>query len=176
MPKDSLNIAVDRLMEDVCTKVLGKRKFKDDDSVAVDGGEVLLCDIFTKLRPDNWFNDSLLMASIKMSDKPSFVRYRYSIPLDQVERFGRSGTRRVYRPLACWRKTIEKYSSEAQTRQGHSIRLVYFCPLSINNNHFTLLEINEQKRKIYHYDSMANKDVIDGTVKLTRVGKLVQVS
>jgi hypothetical protein len=80
------------------------------------------------------------------------------------------------RPLAGWRKTIERYSSEAQTQQGQSIRLVYFCPLNSNNNHFTLLEINEQQRKIYHYDSMVKKDVIDGTVKQTRVGKLVQVS
>jgi hypothetical protein len=32
------------------------------------------------------------------------------------------------------------------------------------------------ERKIYHYDSMANQGIIDGTVKLTRVGKMVQVS
>lgn len=38
---------------------------------------------------------------------------------------------------------------------------MYFCPLNCNNNHFSLPEINERKRKIYHFDLMANKDVID---------------
>jgi hypothetical protein len=50
--------------------------------------------------------------------------------------------------------------------------------LSTLNNydkHFTLLEINEREEKIRHYDSMADKGVIDGTGKLTRVGRLVQV-
>ncbi len=54
--------------------------------------------------------------------------------------------------------------------------MVYLCPLNHNNNHFTWLEINEREGKIRHYDSRANKGVIDGKVKLTRVGKLVQVS
>jgi hypothetical protein len=53
---------------------------------------------------------------------------------------------------------------------------VYFCPLNSNNNHFTLLEINEREKKIYYYNSMADQGVIDGTVKLTRVGKMVVVS
>jgi hypothetical protein len=53
---------------------------------------------------------------------------------------------------------------------------VYFCPLSINNNHFTLLEINEREKKIYRYNSMAGQDIIDGTVKLIRVDKIVLIS
>jgi hypothetical protein len=76
-------------------------------------------------------------------------------------------------PLAGWRKTIEKFRSEGQ---GQGIRLVYFCPLNSNNNHFTLLEINEREEKIYHYDSMVSQGIIDGRVEMSRVGKLVQVS
>lgn len=53
--------------------------------------------------------------------------------------------------------------------------MVHFRPLNHNDNHFTLLEINEREEKIRHYDSMADKDVIEGTAKLTRVGRLVQV-
>jgi hypothetical protein len=53
---------------------------------------------------------------------------------------------------------------------------VYFCPLSINNNHFTLLEINEREKKIYRYNSMVGQDIIDGTVKLIRVDKIVLIS
>jgi hypothetical protein len=59
---------------------------------------------------------------------------------------------------------------------GASIPLVYFCPLNLNDNHFTLLEINEQDEKIYHYNSMADEGVINGMLKSTGVHKLVQVS
>ena len=175
MPIGSLNIAVDRLIDDVSTKVLGKRKLEDDDSVAVDGGLELSCNIFNMLRRGKWFDAWLVMAGMKMSDKPSFVRYGYSVPLDQFERFSGSSTRPVSRPLAGWRKKVERFSSEAQIQLGRGIRLVHFCPLN-RKNHFTLLEINERERKIYHYDSMADHGVIDGKVKLTRVGKIVQVS
>src|SRR4030095_4246799 len=166
MPTGSLNIAVDRLIDDISTKVLGKRKLEDDDSVTVDGGLELSCNIFNMLRPGKWFDAWLVMAGMKMSDKPSSVRYGYSVPLDQFELFSGSGTRPVSRPLAGWRKTVERFSGEAQ------IHLVHFCPLNRNNNHFTLLEINERERKIYHYDSMANHGVIEGKVKLTRGGSV----
>ncbi len=56
---------------------------------------------------------------------------------------------------------------------GDRIRLVYLCPLNHKNNYFTLLEVNDRERKIRYYDSRVSKDVIDGTVKLTGVGKLV---
>jgi len=176
MPERSLNIAVDQLIQDVSTKVLGKRKMEDDDDIAVDGGVDLPCKIFSMLRQDKWFNAWLLMAGMEMSDKSSFVRYGYSVDVDRFERFSRSGTRRVSRPLACWRKTVEKFSSEGRIQQGQGIRLVYFCPLSSNSNHFTLLEINEREEKIYHYDLMASEGIIDGKVKISRVGKLIQVS
>jgi hypothetical protein len=32
--------------------------------------------------------------------------------------------------------------------------------LNINDNHFTLLEINEREKKIYHYDSMRVHQVL----------------
>ena len=79
MPERSLNIAVDQLIQDVSTKVLGKRKMEDDDDIAVDGGVDLPCKIFSMLRQDKWFNAWLLMAGIKMSDKSSFVKYSYSV-------------------------------------------------------------------------------------------------
>jgi hypothetical protein len=113
------------------------------------------------------------MAGIQMSDKLFFVRYGYSVTLDRSERFSRTGTKRVSRPLTGWRKITERFHSEAPIQHGQDIRLVYFCPLNINDNHFTLLEINEQERKIYHYNSMTDQGVIDNTVKLTRVGKMV---
>ena len=56
MLKRSLNLAVDRLIQDVGTKVLGKRKFENDDSVAVDGRVKLSYNIFNMLRQDRSFD------------------------------------------------------------------------------------------------------------------------
>jgi hypothetical protein len=179
MPEGFLNTAVDRLIKDVSTKVLHKRKrmLKPGDNVTVDGGVDIFCDKFNLLRQGKWLDNWMIMAGMQMSDKPFFVRYGYSVPLDTFESFGRAGKkRRVSRPLAGWREKIERLSKEAKIRHGQGTLLVYFCPLNTNNTHFTLLEINERERKIYHYNSMANQGVIDGTVKLTWVGKIVQVS
>jgi hypothetical protein len=54
-----------------------------------------------------------------------------------------------------------------------AVRLIYFRPLNHNNNHFTLLEINEREEKIRHYNLMADRGVIESTAKLIRVGRLV---
>jgi hypothetical protein len=108
MPKGSLNTAVDHLIEDVSTKVIGKRKrmLKPEDNVTVDGGVDIFCNTFDMLRQGKWLDNWMIMAGMQMSDKPFFVRYGYSVPLDQFERFGRSGTRHVFRPLAGWEKAI----------------------------------------------------------------------
>jgi hypothetical protein len=53
MPKASLNVAVDRLIEDVSIKILDKRKLEDDDNVAVNGEVKLFYKIFNMLRRDN---------------------------------------------------------------------------------------------------------------------------
>jgi len=37
---------------------------------------------------------------------------------------------------------------------------VFICPLNINANHSTLLEINEQTKMIYHYNSMRRKSTL----------------
>jgi hypothetical protein len=48
MPKGTLNAALNRLTEDVSTRVSGKRKLEDEDSVAVDNGVELFGDIFRR--------------------------------------------------------------------------------------------------------------------------------
>src|SRR6266498_1177685 len=110
MPRGSLNTAVDRLIEDVSTKVIGKRKrmLKPEDNVTVDGGVDIFCNTFDMLRQSKWLDNWMIMAGMQMSDKPFFVRYGYIVPLDQFEEFGRSGTRRVSRPLAGWREKTER--------------------------------------------------------------------
>jgi hypothetical protein len=50
MPKSILNAAVYRLIENVSTKVLDKRKFENDDKISVNNGVKLFCDIFSRFR------------------------------------------------------------------------------------------------------------------------------
>jgi Ulp1 protease family, C-terminal catalytic domain len=109
-----------------------------------------------------------------MSDKSSFVRYDYSIAFK--EPFDRkSGIRYIPKLFASWRKKIDKFRTEAQNRPRQKWGLVHFCPLNPNGNHFTLLKINKREKNIYHYDSMASKDIIEDRVELNPMGKLIQI-
>lgn len=167
-----MDAAVDRLIEHVSINVLRKPDLQNDDIVTVSGRTEFDCSIFKGLCHGEWFDVWLLSAGMEMSDKPSFVRYDHSIPLDEEKR---NQIRPIPRPFARWRNQIELWKEELGKR-GESADLVYLCPVNSNCNHFTVLEINEQDRKIYHYDSNAPKGVIDGIMKSTRVRKLVQVS
>jgi hypothetical protein len=41
--------------------------------------------MFNRLFPSEWFDAWLLLAGIKIADKPSFVRYGYSILLGNIK-------------------------------------------------------------------------------------------
>ncbi|KAN0074015.1 hypothetical protein V8E54_007952 [Elaphomyces granulatus] len=158
MPTGSLDTAIDSLTADVSSKVFSKPVLEKEDSVMVDGRVEISCDTFNQLRRGEWLDNWMVFAGIQMSDKPYFVKCGHSIPFNVP--FGRAGgMRHAPRPLAGWRKTIEAY----QEQYGQNI-LVYFCPLNVNLNHFTLLEINEREKAIYHYDSKAER-VVDGRIK-----------
>jgi hypothetical protein len=165
MPKGTLDAAVDSLIEDIRSKIVGK--FEDEDVIIVDGRAEISCRTLNDLRQGRWIDNWLIMAAIQMADKPFFVRYRDCVPFDTPSR---RGLRPDPRPLAGWRRTVE---DEAQHGQD---MLIHFCPINLNGNHFTLLEINEPEKKIYHYDSWASEDVISGRAKETRVGKTVEAS
>jgi hypothetical protein len=164
-----LNTAVDRLIEDVSTRVL-KRKLEDNDVVTVNNGVELPCTIFSQLRQGEWFDAWTIRGAMDISDKPLFVQYRYSIPLDEYGRNDRMKS--IKRPFAGWARDIAKIRSQAKELSGE---LVYFCPLNHKNMHFSLLEINEREGVIRHYDSMADQGIINGISTPTRVCRLVQV-
>jgi Ulp1 protease family, C-terminal catalytic domain len=174
LPNGYLNTAVDQLVEHISTSVLGKRKFESSDIVAIGDSKELNCSIFEKLRGGEWFDAWTIFAGMTMSDKSPFVKYDYSIPLEESGRNGRM--KAIKKPLRRWREKIDIWRSEAQSTE-EDILQVYFCPLNHNNNHFSLLEINELERKIYHYDSMAADNVINRTIAFgnTKVGRLIQV-
>lgn len=106
------------------------------------------------------------MAAMKISDKPEFVQYNLSIPLDETRNTGQM--KPITRPLAGWAKKIAKHRRLAKETSG----LVYFCSINHRNCHFMLLEINEQDQTIHHYDSKVEPGTILGSRK-TWISKLV---
>jgi hypothetical protein len=71
------------------------------------------------------------------------------------------------RPFEMAVKKIAAWHNEADD----SAKLVSFFPLFQNQNHFTLLEVNERDDCIYHYDSLSeveavefNSEALDGEV------------
>lgn len=116
MPIGILNAAVDQLTEDVSTKVLGKHKLEDDDSVAVGNRVEYSCDIFRRLRQGEWFDAWTIKAAMQISDRPFFVRYGHSVPLDELGRNNRMNP--VKKPLAGWAGEIRTLRQEAKDECG----------------------------------------------------------
>ena len=166
MPGGELNAAVDHLIKHVSSKVLSKTTLDSSDTIAVNGSMELSCDIFERFRQHQCLDAWTIIAAMEISDKPEFVRYDLSIPLDETRNTGQM--KPITRPLAGWAKKIAKYRRLAKETSG----LVYFCPINHRNCHFTLLEINEQDQTIRHYDSKAEPGTILGGRK-TRISKLV---
>lgn len=149
MPIGSLGTAVNSLIKGVGSKVFGKPVLEKEVSVTVE-------EIFCK-NLKNFARVSGLIIGLPASHTLlSMGKVSFNEP------FG------IHRLLARWRKTIE---AQLQYRQND---LVHFCPLNVNSNHFTLLEINKRERVIYHYDSMTGQGVINGRVKQTQVGEILR--
>ncbi|KAL2783537.1 hypothetical protein BJX66DRAFT_121593 [Aspergillus keveii] len=171
LPDATLDTAIDHLVELVSTKVLNKATPESGDTVAINGSVELSCEIFNRLRPGEWLDSWTIMALMQISDRPAFVKYDLSIPLDESGSDGQ--IRPIKRPLASWAKKIAQHRREAKDDFGEACPLVYFCPINHGNKHFTLLEINERKQVICHYDSMADSNTILG-VKESRLAGLVR--
>jgi hypothetical protein len=163
----ALDAAVDQLIEALKTKVFGKEEFEDSDSITVNDSVEIGWDIFHRFRHGKWLDGWAILVAMTISDKPSYVRYRYSVPLHEIDKD--NCTRRRQRPLAGWANEIIEFRS--QTKE----KLVYFCPLNHKNSHFTLLEINDHEKVIRHYDSKADLATIRDPSKQTTVSRLVQV-
>jgi hypothetical protein len=149
--------------------VFKKRKLDADDTLSINGSVELSIDIFARLRAGEWLDSWALMAAMQISDRPDFVKFGESIPLDS---FGRHGQMRsIKRPFQTWARRIISYRREAEG----GTPLIFYCPVNHSNSHFTLLEINDGEKAIRHYDSQAPITAIKGTKK-TRVAGLVEVN
>ncbi|KAH8760754.1 hypothetical protein BGZ57DRAFT_770046 [Hyaloscypha finlandica] len=164
-----LDTAVDQVVEGI-GHVLGKHTLDDDDSIMVNGAVELSCGVFDRLRSREWLNCWDIAAALEMTDRPVFVRLGLSVPLHKKEANGEVTP--LPNPLRRWRKKIDDYRCEGKNDPNGP--QVYICPLNVNADHFTLLEINEQTKMIYHYDSMASHGIIHRKTKSTPVRRMVE--
>ncbi|KAH9204557.1 hypothetical protein DL95DRAFT_451598 [Leptodontidium sp. 2 PMI_412] len=155
VPQSCLDTALDRVVEGV-SHVLGKHPLGGNDSVIVNGAVDLSGGVFDRLRSREWLNCWDIAAALEMTDRPVFVHLGVSIPLHRKDANGEVTP--ISNPFGRWRKEINGY----MRRDMNDLERpqVFICPLNINANHFTLLEINEQTKMIYHYDSMATHRII----------------
>ncbi|KUL81992.1 hypothetical protein ZTR_09815 [Talaromyces verruculosus] len=163
----TLSKAVDRLTSQVSTQLFNKQKLDENDTITINGSVELSIDIFARLRAGEWLDSWAIMAAMRISDRPDFVRFGESIPLDSIRRHGQM--RSIKRPFQAWVGKIAMFRREAE---GSKPR-IFYCPVNHNNSHFTLLEINDSEKVIRHYDSQAPPTARDGTEK-TRVAYLVE--
>ncbi|KAL4887994.1 hypothetical protein BDV59DRAFT_196843 [Aspergillus ambiguus] len=148
--------ALENLIQGVKLKVLRQEIVRADDTICIGGSNVEIpCDIFERFYPGRWQNAWSILAAMDLSDKPAYIRYGFSIPLDEVGPDLQSKPKQ--RPLAGWAKKIETFRQQARESTGNAASLVYFCPINHENTHFTLLEINDRERTIRHYDSKINQ-------------------
>jgi hypothetical protein len=171
VPQGCLDTAIDRVVEEI-GHVLGKHPLGKDDSIMVNGAIEFSCGVFDRLRGREWLNCWDIAAALEMIDRPVFVRLGLSVPLHKKDENG--GVTPVSNPLRRWRKKIDEYRCEG--KNDLKAPQVYICPLNINADHFTLLEINEQTKMIYYYDSMASHGIIHRKIKSTPVRRVVEVS
>jgi hypothetical protein len=165
-----LDIAVNRVVEGI-GHILGKHTLGDDDSIMVNGAVELSCGMFDRLRSKEWLNFCDIAAALEMTDRPVFVRLGLSVPLHKKDANGEVTP--LLKPLRRWGKKISDYRCKGKSDlEGPQ---VYISPLNINAHHFTLLEINEQTKMIYHYDSMASHGIIHSKTKSTPVRRVVEV-
>jgi len=136
VPQGHLDTAVSQVVEGI-GHVLGKHILDDDDSVMVNGAVELSCGVFDRLRSKEWLNCWDIAAALEMTNRPVFVRLGLSVPLQKKEVNGEATP--LSNPLHRWRKKIDDYRCEGKNDPNGP--QVYICPLNVNADHFTLLEI-----------------------------------
>jgi hypothetical protein len=106
---------------------------------------------------NTWLNDELILACLHLSAKLPHVRIGMLVPIHQET----GEKKRLKRPFQMARKRIEEWRRQAKERND----LVYLFPIIQNNNHFSLLEMIENKHRINHYDSFRRRTKIDVKVR-----------
>ncbi|KAF3768343.1 hypothetical protein M406DRAFT_71396 [Cryphonectria parasitica EP155] len=173
--RERYNIAVHKAIKNIhktrkqeLHKLCDGSDSSSDSSIMVGDAIELPFSSLERLRPDQWLDLWLIAAAMELTDRPSCVKYGLSIPLDQ---HNGNHTVPVTKPFGLWRRKLDAYRHECRDGGRDDSRLILLCPLNLNTNHFTLLEINDHARTIYHYDSMAGCAIKQ---RNTRVRRLVE--
>jgi hypothetical protein len=128
------------------------------------------CESLERLRADEWLDMWVIAAAMQLVEQSSSIRIGLSVPLHEKDNRGKAVSKS--RPLAAWRGKIDDFR---EIRRGRNGNLIYLCPLNVGGDHFTLLEINEEMKMIYHFDSLTSPSVVRGRSRGTSVRKVVEV-
>ncbi|CZT06990.1 uncharacterized protein RAG0_12566 [Rhynchosporium agropyri] len=165
-----LDTALDHVVERV-SHLLGKHLLNNEnDAIIVNGTVEIPSSMFNRLKSREWLKCWDIAAALEMTDRPAFVYLGVSIPLHEKDENGEVTS--ISSPSGRWRKDIDSYMRGNTNDLERP--LVFICPLNSNANHFLLLEINEQTRTIYHYDSIAAHGIIRRKTKSTLVRRVVE--
>ncbi|EEA19289.1 hypothetical protein PMAA_000890 [Talaromyces marneffei ATCC 18224] len=172
LPNGALNAAYDQLVSRISAHVFNKRRLSDHDAFIIDNSLKLPADIFYALRPGQWLDCWVIKAAMHIADRPAFVHFRESIPVNDIGRHGRM--RSIKKPFEAWAQEMAGLRRKAELGPaGHHTPLIFYSPIHHTDSHFTLLEIDDGEKVIRHYDSLAERTTIHGTKK-TRIATLVE--
>jgi hypothetical protein len=173
LPNGALNTAYNQLISQISTQVFNKQSLSGHDTFIIDHSLKLPADIFHALRPGQWLDAWVIRVAMHIADRPAFVHFRESIPVNNIRRHGQ--IRSIQKPFEAWVEEIAELRSKAEVGpEGHP-PLTFYSPIHHSNSHFTLLEIDDGEKVIRHYDSLAEPTTIHGTKK-TRTATLVEVN
>ncbi|KAF4957163.1 hypothetical protein FSARC_11372 [Fusarium sarcochroum] len=138
-------------LDDLCTLV--QEPIDGDRLLIVGTGLEFGIESIYKLGGTTWLNDEVILACLHLSDRLPFVRVGFSIPVHrQTEAHGL-----ISRPF----ETAADQLADWHSRTEEESRLVCFFPILSHEEHFSLLEINERKGCIFHYDSQSKGEYRD---------------
>ncbi|OAQ60179.1 hypothetical protein VFPPC_10610 [Pochonia chlamydosporia 170] len=95
--------------------------------------------------PNGWIDSNVILACMHLSYHQPGVKVGWSIDIHQ-----QNNKKTVYKPFN--RALVELKKWRKETKEG--VKLVAFFPLFQHNNHFSLLEIDDGDKCLYHYDSL----------------------
>ncbi|RYP02123.1 hypothetical protein DL764_005958 [Monosporascus ibericus] len=100
-------------------------------------------DELDRLNEKQWFGEDTIQLCMHLADKLSHMRVGFSVAIHD-----RHTGKPLHKPFEAVAKRISRWNVAEANDQ-----LVFFFPLFLKSNHFTLLEINQIDRCIYHYDA-----------------------
>lgn len=146
------------MIHDLAARVLGSREFEGSREISIDGDVDLTRESLEKLYVDKEINNWLIRAGMRISDKLPCVRIGYSISLCEPSRKGFKLRRG---PLANLMDIVRACMDTAPEDP-----LVFLYPLHVNENHFTLLEINCGAKAIHHYNSLRQDSRVSAIIEV----------